>query len=304
MCIIDKSFKKYQHVERLGTSATDNLLSGDVYVFPKIDGCNCCVWIEDGVIQAGSRNRQLTLEDDNCGFYKHVSNDRRFIKFFNDHPNMRLYGEWLVPNVIKSYHEDAWRKFYVFDMVDINLDNDNILPCAKYSKYLDYFTVLNRYGIEVIPVIDKLVNPTVDDIYDLIDKNHYLLPNHIVGEGLVVKRYDFVNRFGNTVWGKIIAKDFRNKKPNQQNANLMVEEEIVSKYLTKSLVLKEHAKLATECLSNKNLIPRLLETVFKTLIDEEGYNFVKKLKYPSIDFKLLKKLCVEQIKSYLPELFR
>ena len=33
-------FKKYQHVEKLGTAATDGILDGTCYVFPKILLCS------------------------------------------------------------------------------------------------------------------------------------------------------------------------------------------------------------------------------------------------------------------------
>ena len=48
---------------------TDGIELGKVYVFPKIDGTNGSVWIDDGIIKAGSRNRELTLDNDNAGFY-------------------------------------------------------------------------------------------------------------------------------------------------------------------------------------------------------------------------------------------
>ena len=39
-------FKKYQHVERLGTSEVQGIENGMCYVFPKIDGTNasCIMW--------------------------------------------------------------------------------------------------------------------------------------------------------------------------------------------------------------------------------------------------------------------
>ena len=36
-------FKKYQHIEKLGTMATEGILNGKVYLFSKLDGMgeNC-----------------------------------------------------------------------------------------------------------------------------------------------------------------------------------------------------------------------------------------------------------------------
>jgi hypothetical protein len=43
-------YLKYQHIERFGTDEVDEIGVGECYVFPKIDGTNAQVWIEDGQI--------------------------------------------------------------------------------------------------------------------------------------------------------------------------------------------------------------------------------------------------------------
>jgi len=57
-------FKKYQKIRRIGDDRTKGILNGRVSVFPKIDGTNASVWMDDGKLKAGSRNRELTLEND------------------------------------------------------------------------------------------------------------------------------------------------------------------------------------------------------------------------------------------------
>lgn len=52
-------FKKYQHVGRLGTTSTEGILNGYVYVQPKIDGCNTTIYIDDMtvyILQGGIKN--------------------------------------------------------------------------------------------------------------------------------------------------------------------------------------------------------------------------------------------------------
>jgi hypothetical protein len=72
------------HVERLGSDEVSGILHGECHVFPKIDGTNASVWVdESGELCAGSRNRQLTLEKDNAGFYKWVlEHEKEFVNFF------------------------------------------------------------------------------------------------------------------------------------------------------------------------------------------------------------------------------
>lgn len=49
------NFHPYQHVEKLGTAEVDGILDGTVYVFPKLDGANASVWLDDGEVKCGSR---------------------------------------------------------------------------------------------------------------------------------------------------------------------------------------------------------------------------------------------------------
>ena len=58
-------FVKYQHVEKYGTAETEGIQHGMCYIFPKIDGTNGSIWVDFPDIKAGSRNRELTLENDN-----------------------------------------------------------------------------------------------------------------------------------------------------------------------------------------------------------------------------------------------
>lgn len=54
-------FVKYMHLERYGNDEVDGIEQGTTYVFPKLDGTNAQVWLnEDGTIGAGSRNRTLS----------------------------------------------------------------------------------------------------------------------------------------------------------------------------------------------------------------------------------------------------
>jgi len=80
-------FKKYQHIEKLYHIETIGIDEGECYIFPKIDGCNCSIWWNNG-IQAGSRNRQLSIENDHANFYKTILSEQDIYgDFFLDHPD-------------------------------------------------------------------------------------------------------------------------------------------------------------------------------------------------------------------------
>lgn len=73
-------FQKYQHIERLGTQATEGILDGTVYVFSKLDGTNTSVYLTDsGEVEVASRNRVLTDGEDNHGVRKAILGDKRLI---------------------------------------------------------------------------------------------------------------------------------------------------------------------------------------------------------------------------------
>lgn len=98
------SFKRYQHIERFGKVKNKYLTNGTCHIFPKIDGTNSSVWLENGVIHAGSHYRELTLDNDNADFFSSIKDDDRIKAFFKDYPNLRLYGEWLVPHTVTYSH--------------------------------------------------------------------------------------------------------------------------------------------------------------------------------------------------------
>lgn len=289
--------KKYQHIERFGTVETEGIDKGMCYVFPKIDGTNASLWWDNG-LQAGSRNRHLTLDNDNAGFFNWAGNQNRFEYFFADYPNLRLYGEWLVPHTLKTYDESAWRNFYVFDV----MSGEEYLPYDEYKKLLD------EYGIDYIPPICKIENPTYERLVNQLEKNSYLIEDGKgTGEGIVIKNYDYKNRFGRVIWAKIVRNDFKAKHAKvpvtEIKGNNLIEEDIVNKFITKSLVEKEFAKIESENGWSSKLIPRLLNTIYYCLVKEESWDFIKEFKNPTIDFKRLQYFTNSKVKELIPHLF-
>jgi len=90
------SFLKYQHLERYGNTEVEGIEVGTCYVFPKLDGTNGSVWWDDGALRCGSRNRELTLDNDNAGFLNAMVVDKAITSFFDHTKNLILYGEWLA----------------------------------------------------------------------------------------------------------------------------------------------------------------------------------------------------------------
>ena len=286
-------FKKYLHVERFGTDEVDGIELGTVYVFPKLDGSNGSVWFENGEIKAGSRNRELTLDNDNQGFYKTILDNYscRLMGYFKQHPSCILYGEWLVPHTLKTYRPDAWHKFYIFDVYDT--ETQMFLPYDKYKAELEQFS------LDFIDPIVKVKNGTEDDFRRYINDGFLIEEGCGVGEGIVLKNYSFINKYGRTTWAKMVRNEFKEKSRRamptaETKGKDTVEQLIIDKYVTEMFILKEKSKLGEWSMSKTG---ELLGRSWYEFIREESWNFIKEFKNPTIDFKKLNRLFIMKVKE-------
>jgi hypothetical protein len=293
------SFIKYQHLERYGNTEVEGIEVGTCYVFPKLDGTNGSVWWDDGV-KAGSRNRELALDNDNAGFMNAMVVDKAIISFFDHTKNLILYGEWLVPHTLKTYQDDAWRKFYIFDVFDLNKQR-----LLSYDEYV----WLSGVGLNVIAPIAIIKNGSIDHFTECLSKAHYLVKDgEGSGEGVVIKNYDYKNKYGRQTWAKIVGNEFKAKHHLAMGAPVIggeiVEEKIAAKYVTQALVDKVEAKIVNEMGGwSSKYIPRLINTVWYDVVTEETWNFIKEFKNPKVDFKVLSHYVTAKIKELKKELF-
>jgi len=295
-------FEKYQHVERFGTEEVKGINDGEVYIFPKIDGTNGSVWFDDGAIHCASRNRELSLDNDNQGFMKWVvENSDKFIILFNEYPHWRLYGEWLVPHSLKTYRKDAWRKFYVFDVMD----------GEKYIPYSAYDVELDTSQIDFIPALATGENLSEESFLKACEHNTFLIEeNSGVGEGVVIKNYDYKNRHGRVAWAKVVRNEFKDKHKSAMGPTVLMEKDHVEQKIVNEFVTEHFVEKVFEKIKNENngewhtkFIPKLLAITFYDLVREESWNFVKKYKNPFIDFKQLQRFTVLKVKQYKSEIF-
>lgn len=162
------------------------------------------------------------------------------MRFCEEHRHLAIYGEYLVRHTIRNYRQDAWNKFYVFDVVDRSGERYRYLPYEEYSAMLE--------GIaECIPPIRILENPTYKDIEACISQDTYLLEEGTLGEGVVAKNYNYCNLKGSQIWGKIVREDFkRDSKSKNKGAGDTFEELCVAETLDRAYVSKEFHKFTTD----------------------------------------------------------
>lgn len=315
----------YTHVERLNHPNVDGLLMGECYVFPKLDGTNGVIWLdENGKLCCGSRRLDITdREADNHGFREEMN--RQFgegkLQWMEKFPYGTLfYGEWLVPHSLKTYRDEAWRELYIFDVRN---------PANKeYLHYNEWSDIIRSGGGRVLEPLAIINNPTLGDVNHVRDTaNTYLISeNEGVGEGVVVKNYSFRNHVGSQVWGKSVRNDFKDKNreafgPVMRDGTKQIELEIAENYVTEAFVSKTRAKVEMAVVADEvsrgssfsdaeivelnrpHIIPRLLQTVYSELITEEAWSFVKEMKDPTIDFKLLRRFVMAKTKQHAADLF-
>lgn len=295
-------FRKYDHVERFGTDEVEGIEIGEVLVFPKLDGTNASVWrSRPFIVGAGSRNRHLSDESDNAGFHRWVQQQEWMREFFEQHPEWNVYGEWLVPHTIKTYREEMWQRFWVFDVFDREK--------SSYVHYDTYSPLLGSAGFDVIePKVRYLSPPTEAQLWTDAATNTYLMQDGSIGEGVVVKNYHWTNKYGRQPWAKLVRSEFKeeNKRAfgvTEKHGEKAIEGEIAERFVTKAFVDKTLAKIKLEESERRKIIPRLLQTCYYDLIREDCWNFVKENNDPTINFKKLKAFTIYWVKKHVPELF-
>ena len=283
--------KGYQHVEHLGKPETEGILTGHVIIQPKLDGSGGQVSYnkKTGELITGSRRRFLTPEDDNQGFAKHIQdNKEKYLNFFKENPTLTLYGEWLVNGTIKHYEPKALHKFYVFDVMNGN----------EYIPYNSYVDTLKHFGIDYVPVMVELGNPTEDEVRAYAPQATFLCQEGTTGEGVICKNYSFVNKFGRTQWAKVVNETFKSNKHTKKKDKPKegIETQIIEKFITDEYIKKEFNKMENYQSSD---FGKFLGIFFYTFLCEEIADIIVKNKTPTIDFRLLRSLIIERVKEVI-----
>jgi len=301
-------FRPYLHVERLGKTEVDNILNGEVKITAKLDGCNSCVWAdEDGRMRYGSRKREISIENDNAGFAAWMESKRLeaqlLVKACQANPNWIIYGEWSVGKVgaIKKYTEQAANKLWIFDIY--NRETEKYLTWDELEAALIMYDLLH-YRVKLLAT---LTNPTLEDIIKVANENTFLLEGtDTLGEGVVIRRDNYVNCYGRYAVAKYVREDFRPDTPRVKRIVQAgeVEQDFINRYLTQSELEKAKAKTALACgeeyvPGNGKFIGMFLNLLWKDTLEENIVDFCKRAKNPQIDFAALNGLIKAEGRKFL-----
>lgn len=311
--------RKYNHVERLTSPDVEGLLDGTITYSPKLDGTNASVrWdIDKNKIAAFSRTRQLGPgQADNAGFYAWANSDdaeAAFLRNFLFHnPNLIIYGEYLGSTKfvghIKDYNSDALGKLWVFDVYDTN--KEDYLPEDEWRKALDIAYGSQEWEKDGFPwyvPYEIMENPTTEKLQEVAQKNTFLLDNaNHPGEGVVIRRADFRNKYGHYEIGKFVLDEYiQNKSKKTPIAKDNLENEIVDTMVTDAELAKTKAKVVLACNADEfcstdgKMIGMYINFVWNDAILDEIKTIVKKWKNPKIDFRKLNNLCAVKARKYI-----
>ena len=304
-------YHSFLHVERLDETKINvsAFLNGTIYIFPKLDGTNSCVWADElGNIHCGSRKREISLDHDNADFMLFFTTDKsteNLRNFLIEHPYYIVYGEWLngwsgrkQAGTIKQYLDPGFWIFGVFN-------NDTL----SYLNYEKYFSMLKDIYDKIDQPLAILNYPSEKDIINLLEQNHFNLPNDVLGEGVVCWNYDFRDQFGHFQVAKIVAKEFHEMKGQSQKIKVPqiregLEQDIINAFISSADCEKCKQKvmvmfnLDSWDNSGKN-IGTFLNLLYNDLIKEEMISIIKRFKNPVIDFAILKAACFIKGRTYL-----
>ncbi len=228
-------FRKFQKVRPLGALETEGILEGTdpLYIFEKLDGANAQIRMgDDGKLTCGKRTDWVNEMDSQFkAFYDWAMN---YEPFKSLDPDLILYGEFLIHHTV-SYHDMHYGKFYLFDVFSISKD--------VYLPYEDVKAIACTYLCDYLKPL--YVGPFVDydHLQSFVGHTDYGVDR---GEGIVIKRYGFRNRFSQQVWAKIVCEKFKETLHEKIKAENVVDKydgsDICSALITEARVRKIREK--------------------------------------------------------------
>lgn len=298
---------KYQHVERWDTEEVEYLKDiPELIAQPKIDGTNgvvACVINKRGEFcgaEPSSRNRNLTLEDDNEGFAKYV-----FDNFDNfEKASLEIWEKTQKPTYIIFYGEftkkgkflvkpEFFHKFFVFDVVTMfNCVDKNYYDPSSFADILEK----NDIGrVPSYPISGKVLKEKGPEYLkeELKTFSRFLMQDQFqTGEGFVIKTYsEHRNKYGRQTWAKILYDRPRSPADDLYN-------DVLENWFNQSFLDKEYIKYLETFSKESFNIQKFSNIVVREFIKEETANIVFKKKMPVIDFSRLYKLLIHKANNY------
>lgn len=315
--------RRYDKIHRFGHSDTVEFFNFDneCVIEEKVDGANFQFAVagkpSKGTplpLRFGSRNQTTDKGDNQWAEYIQAMEDTLEGKFDLLNPEYVYYVEVMKPHTIQYDWENT--------PPILGLDVYDVETC-QYLPYDEKVEIFEELGIEVVPLLwkgtvfelaEKLSEtaskPDTSKLEDLVPKSQYRDDDGLA-EGIVVKIYDRVNRYGRPLFAKFVTDMFkeqnRNWHKNQQKKKGKKQEEpepheeVVGVYATPARIRKCIMRLAEE--SGKDIgLPMmgdLIKMVSEDILEEEIVAI--SYKHPSFNFKRFRNTLAPVIKKEIEE---
>ena len=285
--------KHYMDIPRVGHKDTldyfVNIASQNknIRIMTKLDGANGQFEVDDnGTLNVYSRNNPLDEVNNLRNFYQYVTSkvDSKVLP-----QGLKIFGEWLVSHTV-NYPKDMYNNFYIFDIFDTRIGKYIDPKSETYQIVTNY--LVNECGMKLAEVLYEGPYLGIDHIESFLRKVVRAdvvytgqLPttvDEVFNEGIVIKSYDYLDRYGNQLFVKIVSERFKEvakKEPKEVGPDTSIERQIADFAATKARVEKilnkmvDEGKLPVdldmECMPAivKELPRRLYEDIMKEELD-------------------------------------
>ena len=305
--------KKYSKIYHLGHKENFGIIAGNpaLIITEKFDGSNARFWLEDGTIMFGSHNVELGYAGQIPKKHMH----RAFAQYILSKvkpedldPDYTYFGEMMSMKHTLEYN-DHCPPFIGFDIwVEAKApgweqDKEGTITHGRFMEWTAARSIFDKLGLaRTNPIYEGRDHWSADQLKALIGESAYGLEM----EGIVIKSYGVVNRYGRQIFAKIVREEFqeKNKAAFGEVKTVGPESAIVSAIYTRQRIAKKAHQLmeAGEEL-DLTMMKFLPKMVFDDGIEEEWREIVY-IRKP-IDFSLVRKLiakkCVKTLRQMMME---
>lgn len=237
--------KKYKSIENMRKRYLSAFEKGDnIVIQEKLDGSNASILYDGEKIHSYSRRLKLDESNTLNGFFDYAQT----IKKVESLKRLRIFGEWLVKHTV-NYREDAYSKFYLFDVYDD--EKEEYLPHDKVKE-----------------ASEALGLPMVEVFYEgeFIDWGHVdsFIGKSVLaeeGEGVVLKNMDKLNNPNHRepFYVKLVSESFQERKAKRVVKPIDPEALVQMEYetdLVQSIVTKPRVRKQLFTLVEDGVIPQ------------------------------------------------
>lgn len=300
--VLVASIPRYCHIERLGSDECEGILLGSVIVQEKIDGACATVAMHPtkyGIVIA-SRKNVISIggvpDHGFRGLVEYVLSHDGINDLLKCYPGWILRGEWLVHHTVR-YRDESYGKLYIFDVEETTkIEGKQRRRFLHVDQYKD---PLAERNILMVPEIARLESPTAEELQTLAVGPSALGDNG--REGIVIKRYDYRNKYGQVTWAKLLADKVQTNgatQPGQRKRQADYLEAKFASLATDHFVHKIMDKIV-DFQGNVSItdMPQILGRAWYELFTEELWNFVSKNHVKHFNFDVARKHVTRRVRD-------